>query len=892
MKLKIILLLFFSSVLMFATHAQLRPAIPGSRFSPLQQLDDRDEGEGAIKYFNELEEKIKESNHRNGVTSDNRNLMRYNAWKDAMKNSATYATTNGNWTSVHQAQSTIGTGRIECVAFNPTDPNTFYLGTAGGGMWRTQNNGVSYQPVTDGLATSGVSAICVDYTAPNTLYIATGPGFGGQSATSIGVLKTTDAGATFTETGLKDTIGGFAPLVIYDMKMHPTDHNTLFAATNRGLYRTQDGGGTWTLVLVPNDSPGYNDVFDVDFNPSDASIVYASYYYKLYVSKTSGNSGTWVGSPVFSNYPTTWNGNYAARIAVSAANPNGIYIASAVSSTDAVRNVNGDVFLISATYNSVSNSISLTTPKKVTACSQVCIRSGGGRVDGDIYVSQTDASQIMVGGLETFSTTTGGTSWVLKSINCATSARNFHVDIGCINYNNNQLYVTVDGGIYRQSNADFGSSSTPWTDITRAIEITQLYTHDGSPQDDQYYLYANQDNSVHIRTSLTSYTSFIGGDGTACKFDQTDKQIYYGTIQNGEFMYRSDHGPSYQLFPGVGSGDGDTAQYSGTFNFAKCFMLDENVSTTVYAAKRNFYKSINKGGAWTIKYTGATTPQVIMRVAKANSSVVYLYQDNGTLRRSTTGGDSWSDITANLPANVYLSDIGFDPDAATWVYITCYGNIADKKVFRSTDGGVTFSTNFSSGLPNVDIRCIKVVGGVSNEVYVGTDVGVFYRNDNIGHWVNFSNGLPVVQVNSIYINPTYQTISVGTFGRGIWTSPLYGGAGCPVNISLVSSYVYRNVFSASGTITSTGTIIGDVNSNIKFSAANVVLSPGFIAQQNSNFRAVPEGCNPQPEILKTGATTADSSVIKTNQLTVPVAPLKQNAQKGNKIVSGGKIKKD
>lgn len=896
MKIRMLLLALPCLLISITGAAQIiKPAHPPGTVitSPDKDYNGSDEakeheGEGALNYWKKLETEITEMNLKNGITNVNRPYLRYKAWKDAFQpNAVDVVTVNGTWSQISQSASTIGMGRIESVAFHPTDPNTFYIGTAGGGLWKTTNSGVGWQALTDGLATGGIADVVVDYSSPNTIYIATGAGLGGQSASSIGVLKSFDGGFSFRETGLKDTIGGTDPLAIYELKMHPTNPSILFAATNRGLLRTNNAGTTWSVVLKPVIAGPA--IFDVEFKPDNPSVVYASYYYYVYSSSSNGDTATWNNSSLFNSYPTISSSFVAAKIAVSAADPSKVFIASAINSgNDSVRAVDGDVFLITATYNTLSNFVSVTTPKKVKACSSACIRSGGGRAYGDIYVSQTNASNIMIGGLETYSSATGGVSWVTKSFNCNTSGRNFHVDIGSINFNNGQLYVCTDGGIYRQTNEDYASTATLWGDITAGIEITQSYAHDGSPQDANYYLYANQDNNVHLRTSAASYVSVVGGDGTACKFDKTDKLIYYGCIQAGEFLYRFDHGVNTYITPGAGSGDGDTAQYSGTFDYSRVFMLDENINTTLYTAKRNFYRSINKGTNWIIKdVPGATSPHYIMKVAKSNSNTIYMVQEGGTFRRSTNGGDTWKILTDSLPSNLILSNMAVDPTASTWLYITCYGNVPGKKVYLSKNGGATFSTNLSAGLPNVDIRCIAVVGGVTNEVYVGTDVGIYYRNDNIGHWINFSNGLPVTMVMNLYINPTLQTISAATFGRGIWVSPLYGSAACPVNIALNNTYYNRYVFSASGDITSIGTIAGDANTNIKFSGGtNVIMSPGFVAEQNSNFKAVIEGCAPSPEPLQRDTIAITSE----NEKAVGKTKTGVNTSMKNPIISkGGKL---
>ena len=261
--------------------------------------------------------------------------------------------------------------------------------------------------------------------------------------------------------------------------------------------------------------------------------------------------------------------------------------------------------------------------------------------------------------------------------------------------------------------------------------------------------------------------------------------------------------------------NGDQLQFSGSFNYSKCLSIDESNNNTLYTIKRSFYKSLNQGTSWTrFEITGVQQPNVIMRVANSNSQIIYAVETdwyNGPtyvpqrLRRGSNGGFSWKDLTANLPANIIIADLATDPAVANRIYITCYGNVAGSKVFRSLDGGLNWS-NLSFGLPNVNVRCMALVNETKKGIYVGTHLGVYYRDNNVGNWIRFSNGLPIVQINNLYNNTTLQALSAATFGRGIFVSDLYDPSTCPTSLTLNSIYFNLTTYAASGTINSAGTI--------------------------------------------------------------------------------------
>ncbi|MEO7313378.1 MAG: 3-coathanger stack domain-containing protein [Chitinophagaceae bacterium] len=832
------------------------------------------EGEMAIRYWENLENQIQEKNKANGMKGLDRRVARLNAFRSMQTTNApqAVASISGAWSQVSQSPSNVGMGRIEDIAFDASNTNIFYVATSGGGVWKTVDGGTSYFPRTDGLPTGGVSSIVIDPNNNNILYIYAGGGLGSNNYPGT-IYKSTDASFTWVQTGYYNM-----PEVGYELKIHPSNSNILFLATNLGLYKSIDAGVSWNIVLVATENTA---IYDVEFKPGDPTVMYAVGQHKVYISEANGDNGTWVSSTM-PTAPTTVNSYAASRLAVSAASPNDLFVANGVYSPT---NANGTVFYVKGTYNSGSNTVAWNASIKVTACGRLCYRSGGGRIYGDIYVNQANSSNVMMGGVDNFTTSNGGSTWVLKSKDCNNGlSKNIHDDVGKIRVNNGKFFVATDGGLHSQTE-NYTSTSAAWTNLSGGMEITQLYDHDASPQDAERYIYANQDNGCQVRTSAIDYNNYLGGDGTACKIYKGNKELYYGCIQSGEFLTRhnTDLSTNY-ITPNQANltnsyDPADTGKYSGTFNFSKAFEMSQNNSTDLYAVKKSFYVSSDRGDSWVrFGITGATNTHYILRVGKSNSNRVYVVEDVTNLfQRSDDGGVSWTNITANKPWNGVISDIAISATNSLDIYLTYYGNQFDAKVYHSTNGGVSW-TNLSYGLPNVDTRCITLVGNAENAIYIGNDFGVYYMDNNLGHWINYSNGLPVVFAMNIVYDPINVKLSVATYGRGIWTSDAYSAAACVTDRSLNSTYYYRNVYAASNDITSVGTVYGDANSTIKFSAGHqIILQPGFAAQKNSDFTSSLEGCDPAP-----------GSFLAVHADTVSVAASKIEARYKHKIRVGNK----
>lgn len=735
---------------------------------------------------------------------------------------------NGHWISLGPSGYTLGAGwnggvgRINCMAFHPSNPNIFWVGTPAGGLWKATLGGYfgAWTPLTDGMPVIGVSGIAVDFVDPNIIYILTGDGDGGHT-TSIGVLKTTDGGTTWNPTGFTWTI--YDNLRGYKLLMHPTDRNTLFVVSNAGIHRTTNGGTTWTQVQ--------SGMFqDIEFKPGDPTIMYASGGTAFYRSTNSGASWTrvWTGVPT-----TAWR----MAIGVTSQNPGYVYLF-----TGPPTSVNNFVGVFLSTNSGAGFSTKSTTPNLLGYDINGNDEDHQTTYDLAMAASATTAGTIIVGGINTWKSTDYGVTWTLSSMwNYSAGAGKYtHADIHGLEVNplNNYLYCLSDGGIFISTN--FGGN---WTDLTTGIVNTQWYRIAGSPNNISLIIGGTQDNGSDKWTGGSTMLHIRGADGMDCMVDYSNNNNIYTTRQNGGLEKSTDGGTSFSWNKPSGS----------VGSWVTPFIMDPVNPQIIYGGYINsVYKSTNGGASFTAKGAAGCGA---MAMGTSNTSRIYAALDTGSavivrrLWRSDDAAGSWTSIRTGLPS-MPVTFIAVDPDNSLNVFVTFGGYSAGQKVYHSTNGGASW-TNISGTLPNVAVNCIAFQdnnGSPANALYVGTDIGVFYRDNNHSDWIPFRNGLPTVPVFDLEINYGSGEITAGTFGRGLWRSLLYDG--CPYGWALTTSndpsnpnYTGFQFYEASNQISSSRVVTGGLGTDVTYKSGNYIkLTTGFHARENNLFKATLGNC--------------------------------------------------
>jgi len=640
-----------------------------------------------------------------------------------------------------------GIGRIDCISFHPANPDIIYIGAPSGGCWKTSDGGVTWEVLNDQFPTLGVSDIEIHPQHPDTIYLATGTRDVWWETYSAGVLKSYNGGIDWVETELSFNVQ--QKRFVYELLMDPANPDIMLAATNSGIYRTVNAGDDWSLVQPGN-------IKDLSFAPGDFSTVYAttfSYSGNVHVfrSLNSGESFEALTNLPFSSYDVN-----RITIGVTPANPDMVYLLCSDASNSGFYGLyrsdnRGDSWF----HASAGNTLNLL------GWSQYGNDTGGqGWFTLALAVDPTDANHVYVGGVNIWESFDGGASWEINAHWLGYAGADYvHADIHTIQYNylNNKLYTSTDGSL-----CELLPGGTDWIDISDGIVIYQLYRLGLYQEDDNLAMVSPQDNGATLFDE-EGYTEIVLAEGCDNFFDYTNPEImYYGGVGTG--LVRSmNGGTQYTKIhpPGV---------TKSLFN--PPFIINPINPESIYSAFFDVYMSTNRGTDWTQISSGLTTQLPLQSLEIAPSDTNYLYTATALkIWRSRNYGQEWEDVSSGLPYGLGLSDICVAPDNPEHIWVTFQGFDADNKVFYSEDAGETWQ-NITLNLPNMPANCLVYENGSNNGIYLGTDIGVFYMDDDLDEWIDFNDGLPNVIIYELEINYLSGKLKAATYGRGFWETPL------------------------------------------------------------------------------------------------------------------------
>ncbi len=647
----------------------------------------------------------------------------------------------GSWTSLGPTSvfttdnaSSTGLGRVNVIAVSPSNPNVIYIGSPAGGIWKSETGGNSWTPLTDHIMSLGVSGIAIDPSNEDIIYIGTGDGDGNDTY-SIGILKSMDGGLTWQETGLvweTSQTRTFNKLII-----DPVDPSILFAATSSGIYRTVDAGENWTNVQSGS-------IEDIAFHPTNSHIVYACS--DEFLKSTDGGISF---DDVDSGLPSVFNVR-RYKMGVSLDEPDYVYLVAGDQSND------GFLGLYRSTDAGDSFSLRSNSPN-ILHWSQSGNGTGGQSwYDLAIAVDPSDANRLFVGGVNVWGSDDGGANWEISSHWVAPNPIGYtHADIHFLSYEGSTIYCGSDGGIYR-SNNDGGT----WNDLSDGLGITQFYRLGLSETNPDLIIAGSQDNGTFLLEN-GSWFNVLGADGMEALIYPNNEQRMIGSIQFGFLSHTTNGADSWNSFS-------DGINENGAW--ITPYEMDPEENGVVLAGYENIWR--NESGSWSqISNFGGGSFNAL-RIAPSNNEYIYASK-NTTLYMTSDGGDNWEIISGSLP-NFFIGYIEVDPTDPNIVYTVHSGFSDGEKVYKSIDAGQTWE-NISENLPNVPINCIELDEGSNGGIYIGTDIGVFYTDNDLFNWTPFMQDLPNVVVSELEIHYATEKIRAATFGRGIWESPLYNG---------------------------------------------------------------------------------------------------------------------
>ncbi len=723
---------------------------------------------------------------RSGNGLVNYGALYYEAHQATKDIKSSHAKAENRWTPIGPfgKEDLAGIGRINSMQFHPTDTNTWYICVAQGGLWKTSNAGASWTSISGDLPILRTSYLTIHPEHPDTMYVALGDyaylGHNLQanenkrnSHYGIGIYKTVDGGETWTATGLSFDQTDFEGSLIAKVFMHPTNYDKLIAVGQTGSYVSNDAGKNWT-----QSHPGI--FWDVEQHPTKANELIASTGYvhsygigEAGILKSTDFGATWQAATT--SIPKTQKVQ-RIQLAYAPSDPTHIYglacdhlggfyaIYKSTNSGDSYEEVlNADY-----EYNILNHSLD--------------DRAGGqGRYDLALTVDRNDKNRILTGGINMWQSTDGGKSfkpvtyWLLNYYN-----KSMHADIHQIvqHPTNNTYFACHDGGLSRTFKiipnevtemTDDLDASTEWVNYTNGLNITSFYRLSVNQLNGSEYMAGAQDNStVYGNDSL--FTNITGGDGMEALF-QDDAFYRYTSSQNGRIYTFLTTGDDFIWDGELTKPSSELAEWTTPFVGAnkELYVLYGNLYTAQGSIQNRKLSNFSRISGRTY-----TRPGTALAVEKANGNRIYLAKrgyasDNidNEIWTSWNGGDNWKQIDKGLPRSLYPSYIDMSQKNPNEVWITFSGFDEDEKVFYSNNGGDTWK-NITYDLPNIPVNCVAHQNDGSNNIYIGTDLGVYYLKEDSTNWMPYNIGFPKVIVSELEIDTTHKKLVAATFGRGLW----------------------------------------------------------------------------------------------------------------------------
>ncbi len=676
-------------------------------------------------------------------------------------------------------------GRINCMAFHPTDSNIFYVGVAQGGVWKTENHGQSWRPLTDDLPIIRISDVAVNQNNPDEIYICVGDyayigvaletdGRKRNTHYGIGVYRSEDGGENWTATSLgfdqESKDASLMRRVIFD-----TIPGRAVAAGVSGIWETLDSGQTWNQI---RDSL----IWDIEQDRSNPGTIYAS---TGYVANLNLGSAGMIKS---TDYGRTWvdlNTGIPARsaqrveIAISASHPNNVYAITC----DLDRGLEG----VYRSFDAGQNWIKTADSPNVLEWSDGSGSGGQGTYDLAILVDPNDPERILTGGVNIWGSEDGGISWKAASYWYHRDGWSTHADQHFFDYNplDQKFYVCNDGGLYRTDSIGLTNWPltspwnfrwpTDWENLSNGMQITAFYRLGISEGNPGNVIAGAQDNGTYYKNS-GSWRNVYGGDGMDCMIDPVDPNTIYMSSQYGRLVRSYNAGfqsRNISDIPSNEEGEWTTPMH----------MHPQNPGI-IYAGYGNLYQSQSQGSFWNsisnfpnLQGFGAPNLITAFDICEAKPASIYLakrvyFEYNEPSSVWKRQGTQWVDISNGLPDSLYPTSVEVHELNDDTAWVTFGGFVDSTKVFVTHDGGSSWQ-NISEGLPNIPVNIIKRQHHSSyNSMYLGTDIGIYFRNDTTPEWQLYSDGLPNVIVSDLEIHYSEEKLYASTFGRGIWFADL------------------------------------------------------------------------------------------------------------------------
>ncbi len=670
------------------------------------------------------------------------------------------------WVSIGPAPiATVDAGRVAAVVIDPRDRQVIYAGAAQGGVWKSTDGGTLWRPLTDDQCSLATGSIAPDPLDPDVLYVGTGEQtYSASSYYGCGVLRSTDAGATWTQLGAPhfDTNTGGAR--IGTIRVVPgvppaTRSSTLLLASTFGVFRSTDAGVTWTKSTIAANVN--SQATDLLVDPRDPRIVLAAF------TSTGAHpaNGIYRSTDGGVSFPERTAGLPAAnvgriRLALAPSGPDTVYAAIHTPATAMLLGV----------WRSVDAG---RTWHQVSASGASC----GSQCWYDMYlaVDPGDARRVYFGGVSLYRSQDAGATF--QEIGSS-----IHVDHHAMAFDPvdpSRLIAASDGGLYESLNR--GAS---FRSLNATLAITQFY-HGLSigVQGPTALLGGTQDNGTGARTGGLGWPRVLSGDGGYTAIDPLTGTAFAETqwIPNASYAGPR-RAPSYTgVFTLVRNG----IVLSDPGLFIPPLVMDLARPHTLYFGTSRLYRTRTRGDLWTELYPGSGTTGVgnVSAIAPAvsDSQVIYIGTSGGDVRISSDGGLTWPQRRTGLPTR-FVSDLVVHRGDPAIAYLSVSG-FGTSHVFRTTNAGLTW-VDINGDLPDLPVNALALLPDGS--LVAATDLGVYRTRDGGTSWQRQGVGLPNVAVFDVVYHAATSTLIAATHGRSVFASTVPAPA-APAALAVIAA---------------------------------------------------------------------------------------------------------
>lgn len=674
-------------------------------------------------------------------------------------------------------------GRITDIEGHPTNSRILYIGTAGGGVWKSYDGGVMFNSIFDDYCQS-IGCVSLDPSDPdNTVWVGTGETWT-RNSTSVGdgIYKSSDGGKNWKKMGLEKTER------ISAIRVHPKNPQIVFAASmgslwgdneDRGVYKSTDGGNTWNKIFYVNAATGCSDLV---MDPNNPDVLYASFW-EYRRTAWSFNSGG-INSSLYKSTDggKTWNkihkgfpAGKLGRIAIAVAPSNSsILYAVLEAEKDSEKGIyrSDDA---GASWKHLNGDFELTVRPFYFS---------------RIVVDPKNPDIVAKAGLSGSLSRDGGLTF--KNLG------SMHSDIHDIWFDikdSDKMFSATDGGLYRSLN---GGTTMEMIENLPVSQFYQVAVDNQEP----YNVYGGlQDNGSWYGPSASpggiearDWNSVGYGDGFRVYPNPGNPKIVYSEMQGAEGIWRYDteKRQTKVVKPFPVTGDPKLR-----FNWNTPIMTSKHQPNRLYVGSQFLHKSEDMGDTWvkispdlttndpakqnqegsgglSVDNSGAENHCTLFTVAESplDEKVIWVGTDDGQVQMTMDGGKNWKNLTANivgLPKNTWCHHIeasNFDKNTAYAVFDGHTKNDMKPYVYKTSDGGLTWKSIVTEGITSF-ARNLQEDYKNPDLLFLGTETGLYITLDGGKNWAKFTNGVPACAIHFIELHPRTNDLVLATHGRGV-----------------------------------------------------------------------------------------------------------------------------